>query len=116
MILSEGLQETGPETSGEGATPHYLLGATTITDPSWVADYMEKVPRISVAFGVEGLAMGNDFTVLEGDWPRDAVVLLKFPSEAVFQQFWYGDDYRPMKEAREAGTVAENISFAGVVD
>jgi uncharacterized protein (DUF1330 family) len=119
-ILVEGLFDEDPDatsapdvTSADG-TPHYLLGAASVTDPSWVEEYMQKVPPISAKFGVQALASGNEFTVLDGAWPRDAVVLLKFPSEQVFRDFWYGEDYRPMKELREANSVGDHIAFAGL--
>jgi len=116
LILVESPQDQSAEVADEATTPHYLLGATTVTDPGWIEEYMQKVPPISARFGVQGLAMGNEFSVLEGAWPRDGLVLLRFPSEAVFQAFWYGEEYRAMKELREANTIADHISFAGVVD
>ncbi len=116
LILVESPQGQSVEVSDDAAMPHYLLGATTVTDPSWIEAYMQKVPPISARFGVQGLAMGNEFSVLEGAWPRDGLVLLRFPSEAVFQAFWYGEEYRAMKALREANTIADHISFAGLVD
>lgn len=113
-ILVEGLRDEESGATSADATPHYLLGAASFTDPSWVEEYMQKVPPISAKFGVQALATGDEFTVLDGAWPRDAMVLLKFPSEQVYKDFWYGEAYRPMKELREASTVGDHISFAGV--
>ena len=113
-ILVEGLFDEDPDATPDDGTPHYLLGAASVTDPSWVEEYVQKVPPISAKFGVQALASGNEFTVLDGAWPRDAVVLLKFPSEQVFRDFWYGEDYRPMKELREANSVGDHIAFAGL--
>ena len=116
LILAESPQVQAAEVPGDAATPHYLLGATTVTNPAWIEEYMQKVPAISARFGVQGLVMGNEYSVLEGAWPRDGLVLLRFPSEAVFKAFWYGEDYRALKELREANTIADHISFAGVVE
>ena len=116
LLLAESPQDQSPEAPEDGATPHYLLGATTVTSSDWIEEYMQKVPPISAHFGVQGLAMGSEYSVLEGAWPRDGLVLLRFPSEAVFQAFWYGDEYRAMKDLREANTVADHISFAGVIE
>ena len=115
-ILVEGAAETDDAPADAGDVPHYLLGAASLTDPGWVEEYMQKVPPISARFGVQGLAMGDGFSVLEGAWPGQSVVLLKFPSAQAFQDFWYGDEYRPMKELREANSTGAHISFAGVVD
>ena len=113
LLLVESPLDQTAEASDAAARPHYLLGATTVTGSDWIEEYMQKVPPISARFGVQGLAMGDAYSVLEGAWPRDGIVLLRFPSEAAFQGFWYGDEYRAMKELREANTVADHISFAG---
>ncbi|MBT4495076.1 MAG: DUF1330 domain-containing protein [Gammaproteobacteria bacterium] len=115
LILVQGQPDTEPETQSE-ATAHYLLGSTTMNETGWITEYMQKVPPVSAKFGVQGLIMGNDFTVLEGSWPRESLVLLKLPSEKAYQDFWFGEEYRAMKELREANTVADHVSFAGVVE
>jgi uncharacterized protein (DUF1330 family) len=114
IIIAEGVTEN-PIGSGEG-TPHYLLGAATVSDPSWVEEYMQKVPPVSAKFGVQPIATGAAFELLEGSWPHTSMVLLRFSSEQVFRDFWYGDEYRPMKELREANSSGDHVSFPGVVE
>jgi uncharacterized protein (DUF1330 family) len=114
IVLMEGALEERI-TLGAG-TPHYLLGAATVSDPSWVEEYMQKVPPVSAKFGVRPLASGAQFEVLDGAWSHDSVVLLGFASEQVFRDFWYGDEYRPMKELREANSRGDHISFPGIVE
>ena len=114
IILVEGILED--RIAVPDGTPHFLLGASTVTDPSWVEEYMQKVPPISATFGVQALASGAEFEVLDGTWSHSSMVLLGFPSEQVFRDFWYGPEYRPMKELREANSSGDHISFPGVVE
>lgn len=114
IILVEGLLED--RIAAADGTPHYLLGASTVRDPGWVEEYMEKVPPVSAKFGVQALASGGEFEVLDGAWSHTSMVLLGFPSEQVFGDFWYGPEYRPMKELREANSSGDHISFPGVVE
>jgi uncharacterized protein (DUF1330 family) len=115
-ILVEGMEGASGEMAPTSDTPHYLLGASTVTDTGWIEEYMRTVPPLSAKFGVQGLAVGNEFTVLEGSWPGESMVLLRCPSEQAFRDFWYGDEYRPMKALREANSTGAHISFAGVLE
>ena len=113
-ILVEGVQDEEPGSGAAGEdTPHYMLGSNTMKNADWVQEYMEKVPPISAKFGLEALAAGPDFEVLDGKWPGESMVLLKFPSEQAYRDFWFGEEYRAMKELREANTVGDHISFSG---
>lgn len=112
IILIEGTFDE-PIATGDEA-PHFLLGASSSTDPVWVEEYMQKVPPVAARFGVQAVASGDSFEVLDGAWEHQSMVLLRFPSQPVFRDFWYGEEYRPMKELREANTTGDHISFPGV--
>jgi uncharacterized protein (DUF1330 family) len=62
------------------------------------------------------LASGDGFEVLDGNFPRQTMVLLQFPSEDAFRGFWWDDDYLHIKKLREDNTVADSIAFAGGFD
>jgi uncharacterized protein (DUF1330 family) len=109
ILLVEGMSETRLARDDKAA--HYMLGASTSHDDSWVAEYMQKVPPISAKFGVQPLASGSDFEMLDGAWGQSGMVLLRFHSEQVFKDFWFGDEYAPMKALREAGTHGDHVSF-----
>ena len=113
VVLVAGTQE---ERVGEEDGSHYLLGASTMMNADWVEEYMQKVPPISARFGVKMLAGGPEFETLDGVWPGESVVLLRFPSHQAFRDFWHGEEYRPMKELREANAPGHHISFAGIFE
>ena len=109
IMLVEGMFDSRVDAD---AQCHYMLGASTPLDDEWVAEYMQKVPPVSAKFGVQPLASGTDFEMLDGQWPGASMVLLRFPSRQVFKDFWYGDEYAPMKALREEHTRGDHISFA----
>lgn len=110
ILLVEGMFETRV---GNDAGGHYLLGASTSLDEDWVAEYMQTVPPISAKFGVQPIASGTDYEMLDGQWRGASMVLLRFPSRQVFKDFWYGAEYAPMKALREEHTRGDHVSFAG---
>lgn len=113
ILLVEGMFDDRLEPN---AGAHYLLGGATSSDNDWVDEYMQKVPPVSARFGVQPVASGPAFETLEGNWGHDSMVLLRFPDASVFREFWYGDDYAPMKALREAHTHGAHVSFSEELD
>lgn len=50
--------------------------------------------------GVEILAASPTPTVLEGAWPGNWTVILRFPSMAIAQSWYASDEYQPLKSLR----------------
>lgn len=113
VILVEGMQEKG-EGTPNGKDAVYLVGTSDVKNPDYLAEYAEKVPPVAAKYGLEALAASGEFNVLGGEWPRQQMVLLKFPSEEKFKSFWSDPDYVPMKELREANTDGDHILFHGL--
>lgn len=112
-ILVEGMFDEEPGAPADEGTPCYMIGASTAHNDDWVAEYMEKVPPVSSKYGSVPLAAGPNFEVLDGTWPGTSMVMLKFPSKQAFKDFWWGDEYKAMKELREANCDGAHISFEG---
>jgi uncharacterized protein (DUF1330 family) len=55
------------------------------------------------------LAADDQPTVLEGDWPRDKVVLLSFPDEDAYREWADSPEYQAIAVDRVAG--ADNIAL-----
>ncbi|MFN3232012.1 MAG: DUF1330 domain-containing protein [Alphaproteobacteria bacterium] len=115
-MLVEGMMDEDPNAPADEGTPYYMLGLNDMKSADWVPEYQEKVPPIAAKFGVQGLAAGDQFQMLDGDCPRGSMVLLKFPSEQKFKDFWFGKEYAAMKKLREDNTESDHIGFPGVVE
>ncbi len=113
-ILVEGLGEDELPASTNGAV--YMLGTSDVTDTDAMGEYADKVPPIAAKYGMEALAASSEFEVLDGNWPRRQMVLLRFPSKEKFKAFWSDPDYVPMKILREASSKGENVLFPAIVE
>lgn len=81
----------------------YSIGNYTITNPESYMNYVRRVGQTVAAFGGKTLVADHDLKPLEGK-PREVLVVVEFPSEAVFQE-WYGsDEYQAVIGFRKEST------------
>src|SRR5258708_38380736 len=52
--------------------------------------------------------------VLEGDWPRDKVVIMEFPDAAAAQEFQPSSEYQEISVDRKAGAAAVVLTVRGL--
>ena len=105
-----------PALPGAQSCARYVLGRSTADNYDWVAEYEEKDTPVSSKYGLVTLAFGEEFDVLDGEWGRDTLALFGFPSEQAYRDFWYGEEYAPMKALRMANMICDHIAFAAGFD
>lgn len=114
VILVEGMMDEDPDAAhADEGTPHYMLGGNDTRDSSWIPEYQAKVPPISAKYGLKALIASDRLEILDGNWPRQQMILLKFPSEESYLGFWSDPDYLPLKKLREDNTEGDHITFPG---
>ena len=91
---------------------HYAVGLLTVHDPSWVGDYLTEVTAMVERHGGRYLARTGEVEALEGDKPQ-VVVLIEWPSKEAAQAFYESDEYRPHRDARQAGATNQFLLVAG---
>src|ERR1700733_6927311 len=92
--------------------PAVMIFTMELHDPSWLADYRAKAPALVARFGGEYLARSTNVVVLEGDaTPPATAAVLKFPTMQHLKDFLQSEEYRPLKEARQAGSRSVIIGF-----
>lgn len=117
VILAEGVADEDPDAAPtDDGTPHYMLGGNDTKDASWIPEYQAGVPPIAAKYGLEALIATDQFEILDGAWPRQQTVLLKFPSEKAYRGFWSDPDYLPLKKLREDNTEGDHITFPAGFD
>jgi uncharacterized protein (DUF1330 family) len=52
--------------------------------------------------------------VLEGEWPRDKVVIMEFPDAAAAQEFQASPEYQDISVDRKAGAEAIVLTVRGL--
>lgn len=94
--------------------PAYIFARLTVKDfgdylPTYGAGFMELLPK----YEGELLSATTDAKVVEGESDGNWTVLVKFPSRARAEEFYYSDDYAPLIELRTKtlGTTGSLILF-----
>jgi uncharacterized protein (DUF1330 family) len=92
----------------------YVIFDVHISDLQRYQEFMSDVKPALEAAGAKYLARGGAHKVYEGDWEPRRIVLLEFPSVAVWQAFYNGATYQGLKSVRDACSSARLISVEGL--
>ena len=93
---------------------HYVLVELEVTDPSWVAAYVQNVTKLIEQRGGRYLARTSNIQKLEGDRKAPSlIVLVEWPSKEIADSFYSSDEYRPYLQARLQGARSELMVVAG---
>ena len=96
---------------------HYALAELDITDPSWIAAYVEETTALVERHGGRYLARTSNFERVEGERPTPQIYLLiEWPSREAAIAFYESEEYRPHRESRRAGSSGEFLLIAGEDD
>jgi uncharacterized protein (DUF1330 family) len=93
----------------------YVVGVLKMRDPSWVPEYLEKVPPLVARHGGVYHVRADQAEVLENLCGRlpgtDLAVVIEFPS-AAHAKAWYGDpDYQAMIRLRQTGSAVDLMLY-----
>jgi uncharacterized protein (DUF1330 family) len=117
ILLIEGMTDEDPDAvAADTGSSHYVLGFNDMLNADWVPEYQAKVPPIAAKWNLTMPCSGDGFEVLDGNFPRQTMVLLQFESKDAYQGFWFDPDYLPIKKLREDNTDSDHIAFAGGFD
>lgn len=90
----------------------YFVAQIQITDPDgFFNSYGAKVGPNLLEAGAEVLAATPERTQLEGDWPGDWTVILKFPSQEKALEWYQSDAYQTIRPLRLESTSLNNLLF-----
>jgi uncharacterized protein (DUF1330 family) len=93
----------------------YVVGVLKMRDPSWVPEYIEKVPPLVARYGGFYHVRADQAEMLENQCGRlpgtDLAVVIEFPSMALAKA-WYGDpDYQEMIRLRQTGSAVDLMLY-----
>ena len=94
--------------------PAYVIFDVEIRDPVRYQDFMSRVKPALQAVGARYLARGGAHKIYEGDWSLRRIVILEFPSEAVWEAFYNGPVYQGLKHIRDECSSARLVSVEGL--
>jgi uncharacterized protein (DUF1330 family) len=82
----------------------YIVNNMTIHDRAAYEAYLRGFWPIFQRYGGEVLAVADAPTPVEGEWPFDRTVLLRFPSRADAERWAGSPEYRALAVHRREGT------------
>lgn len=91
----------------------YSIAQLKFTDVDAYRRYQRAFPAVFAKFNAKVIVADESPTVLEGDWPRDKIVILAFPDEAEARRFGASPDYQAIAKDRKAGADAVVIMAKG---
>ena len=92
----------------------YAVAEIEITDPSWVAEYVERTTPLVERHGGRYLARTPRIEQVEGErTPPQIYLIIEWPSEEAAKAFYASEEYRPLREARRAGSRGDFFFVAG---
>lgn len=93
---------------------YYVTVNLTISDDSWVADYLPAVTALVNKHGGQYLARTPTVDKIEGAGdPPNISVIIEWPSKEAAEAFYGDPDYQPFLQRRNAGSSGDLLLIAG---
>jgi uncharacterized protein (DUF1330 family) len=92
----------------------YAIMDVQIHDIGEYMEYMGQVGPLLEAAGARYLVRGGPFTVLEGDYQPNRLVLVEFPSLEALETFHTSEEYEALRQLRNHCSSTRLIAVSGV--
>jgi uncharacterized protein (DUF1330 family) len=93
---------------------YYAIAEITITDRTWVGDYVANVTPMIERYGGRYLARTGRVDKVEGQRPAaQTYLIIEWPSNTAAQTFYDSAEYRPYRQRRIDGAQNEFVLVAG---
>jgi uncharacterized protein (DUF1330 family) len=91
----------------------YVIASLTIKDPVRFEEYRRTLLPSMQKYGARLVARGGPI-VLEGEWPRERLIIAEFPSMEQAREWWASPEYAEPKALRQATAETELVIVQGV--
>jgi uncharacterized protein (DUF1330 family) len=92
----------------------YVIAQISITDPAAYGLYQARFMDVFRRFRGHLLAADVDPQVIEGEWEREKVILMRFPDRSAFEEWAFSPQYREIARDRQAGSEAVVLLVKGL--
>ena len=92
----------------------YFIIQINVTNAENYKEYIEKVTPIVKKFGGEYIVRGGQSANVEGNWPFQRTVVLKFPTYDMVKEWHNSDEYKPIRKIREDNSECNAIIIEGL--
>ena len=90
----------------------FMIANLVIENASEYRKYEKGFFPILKKFGGEFFTVDDDHENFEGEFPLEGrIIIFKFPSEELAEQWYNDDDYQALSEFRRAGTTLKSLTM-----
>lgn len=79
----------------------YMVGQVNIEDAQGYQQYEKQFVSVLALYQGELLVVDDNADILEGEWPAQRTVLLKFSDKAAAQRWYHSDEYQRLVAIRQ---------------
>jgi uncharacterized protein (DUF1330 family) len=91
----------------------YAIFNIKVTNPEDYKQYLQNVTAIAEKFGGKYIVRGGESTVIEGNWAYPRTVVIQFPSYEKGLEWYYSDEYKPIRQIRLDHALTNAIIIQG---
>lgn len=91
----------------------YFIAYIKVNDEKEYQKYLENCDEVFSKYNGEYLAVDDNPTVLEGSWNHSKAVVIRFPSEEDFNDWYKSNEYQELIEIRLKAAVCDTILVRG---
>jgi len=92
----------------------YFIAQVNVHDPEEYEKYRSKFMPILQQYGGEVAAVDREVKIIEGEWPHQGTVILKFPDEEQATKWYYSPEYQGIIQDRINSTNTNLILMKGM--
>ncbi|MCK5392024.1 MAG: DUF1330 domain-containing protein [Deltaproteobacteria bacterium] len=94
--------------------PVYFIAQVNVHDPEGYEKYRSGFMPILQQYGGEVTAIDREVKIIEGEWPHQGTVILKFPDEDQAMKWYNSPEYQGIVQDRHRSTHANLILMKGM--
>ena len=91
----------------------YFIIQINVKNSKNYKEYIKKVTPIVTKFGGEYIVRGGRSENVEGIWPYQRTVILKFPTYEMVKKWHNSEEYKPIRKIREDNSECNAIIIEG---
>jgi uncharacterized protein (DUF1330 family) len=91
-----------------------LFDNVEVNDLSKLEEYKKRVEPVVAQYEGKYIALGGQFTVIEGTWRPTFLVMIEFPSFEKANQWYFSDEYKELKPIRLSAAKSNGIILEGL--
>ena len=92
----------------------YAIFNLNVNNPENYKEYVSKVKSVVEKFGGEYLVRGGEMNIIEGDWPNERNIVIKFPSREKAMEWYNSEEYKPIRQIRHDNAVSNSVIVDGI--